>query len=257
MNKVAFGIIAVLALAVVCFVPMAEEEAAGQIYHEGTSVFKTGDSATFEIVYTLDKTEEKEIAITYSATVVDKAGKVQTSAVSPSTGTLESGEYKTLTVTVPSNAGKYTLKVEFFEDSKSTSTEEYAFTAVTAKTLTVNLKTDKVTLNMESFGVFFYVDGEKIEDSYSTVTLSRDGTGSVSYDWIADPAEGKHTFHVEAAGSISAIEGLNEVHTFYIGDNDYTLLTACAVIILIVLIIWAVTVYRKPVKNFGKPKARR
>jgi len=255
MNKAAFGIIAVLALAIVCFAPMADYDGAGQIYHEGTSVIEAGETSVFEIVYTLDTAEEA--TITYSATVVDKAGNVQASAVSPSTGSLESGEYKTLTVTAPSNAGKYTLKVEFLKNSEKDSTEEYAFSSVTAKTLTVNLKTDKVTLNMESFGVFFYVDGEKLEDSYSTVTLSRDGTGSVSYDWIADPAAGQHTFYVEAAGSVDAIKGLSEVHTFYIGDNDYTVWTALAIILLIALIIWGISVYRKPVKNFGKPKARR
>ncbi len=256
MNKVSFGIIAAFALAILCFAPMADYEAAGQIYHEGTSVIEAGETSAFEIVYTLDAAEEG-VSLSYSATVVDKAGNVQSSAVSPSTGSLESGEYKSLTVTAPEKAGKYTLKVEFLKNSEKDSTEEYAFSSVTAKTLTVNLKTDKVTLNMESFGVFFFVDGEKLEDSYSTVTLSRDGTGSVSYDWIADPAAGKHTFHVEAAGNVDAIKGLDEVHTFYIGDNDYTLFTALAIIVLIVVIIWGVSIYRKPVKNFGKPKARR
>jgi hypothetical protein len=68
---------------------------------------------------------------------------------------------------------------------------------------------------------------------------------------------GTHTFKVEPVGETTMISGLGVEHTFYSNDNDYAWLTALALIILILLLIWAYRVYRKPIKNFGKPKSRR
>ena len=53
------------------------------------------------------------------------------------------------------------------------------------------------------------------------------------------------------------ITGLGEEYTFYIGDNSYTAWIALLVIFVIILILVLVWVYRKPVKNYGKPKSRR
>ena len=255
MNKVAFGIIALMALAAVCLVP-AGVDGAGEIYHEGTNVFKVSTSEDFDIKLTLADSQASD-EIKFTAKVVDKSGNTQANAVSPSTGTLDSGVKTTLKVSVPSKVGEYTLVVEYLVDGVKDSEAKYVFKAVNPIVLTVNLKAEDVTLNLEEFGVYFYVDNEKIDDSYSTISLSADGTGSVSYDWIADPEPGKHTFSVKAVGGSSMIKGLDEEHTFYTADNDYTLVIVLSFVILIALIIWAIVVYRKPVKNYGKPKARR
>ncbi|MBR1452376.1 MAG: hypothetical protein IJ592_02630 [Candidatus Methanomethylophilaceae archaeon] len=254
MNKAAFGIMALLALAAFCLVP-AGADAAGEITHDGTNVYKVSTSEDFTIVYTYDAGQTGEI--TYSAKVVDKSGNTQSNAVSPSSGSLDSGFGETLTVSVPSKTGTYKLVVEYSLDDEKVSESEYVFKAVNPIVLTVNLTAEDATLNLEEFGVYFYVDGQKLDDSYKTITLSADGTGSVSYDWIADPQDSKHTFYVEAVGGASMIKGLDEVHTFYTADNDYTMIIVLAFIILIALIIWAVVIYRRPIKNYGKPKARR
>ena len=256
MNKVAFGIMALLAVAAICLVP-AGVDAQGEIIHDGTNVYKVSTSEDFDIKYTLSEGDEDK-AITYSAKVINKAGEVVSSGVSPSTGTLGSGEAEEVTVSVPKNPGEYKLVVEFLLDEVKDSQQEYVFNAVNPITLTVNLKADDVTLNLEDFGVYFYVDGEKIEDSFKTISLSYDGTGSVSYDWIANPDKSvPHTFYVKAVGETSMIQGLDEVHTFYAADNDYTMVIVIAFLLLVILIFYAVRIYRKPVKNFGKPKARR
>ena len=256
MNKVAFGIVALLALAALCFVPAGVDAATGEITHDGTNVYKVSTSEDFDIKFTADEADVGK-DIKYSAKVVDKSGNAQANAVSPSVGSLDSGVSQTLKVSVPSKVGEYTLSVDFTVDGEKKTTSEYVFKAVNPIVLKVNLKAEDVTLNLEEFGVYFYVDGQKLDDSYKTITLSADGTGSVSYDWIADPEDSKHTFYVEAVGGASMIKGLDEVHTFYTADNDYTMIIVLAFIILIALIIWAVVIYRRPIKNYGKPKARR
>ena len=254
MSKVALGILAFLALAAFCFVP-AGADAEGQITTDN-DIIKVSGTGTFDIVYTATGDDEGK-DITYSAKVVDKSGNTQSSAVSPSTGSLESGVAKELTVTAPKTAGKYTLEVEFLLDEETASTEKYTFKAVNPITLTVNLKAEDVTLNLDNFGVYFYIDGEKMEDSYTTVSLAADGTGSVSYDWVADPDTNKHTFYVDPVGGSQVITGLSEEHTFYAHDSDYSLVIGLAMMIVIILILVAVWVYRKPIKNYGKPKSRR
>ena len=263
MKNVTLGIMALLAVAVLCLAPTgaALDAAGAEIYPDGEDYFKVSTSEDFKVKYTLAELD-KDRTISFSAYVVNKAGETQSNAVSPSTGTLTDGIEKTLTVTAPKDAGVYKLVVEFSlkqsdEDIKKDNAS-YEFKAVNPIKLTVNLKADDVTLNLEEFGVYFYVDDKKMDDSYTTVTLAKDGTGSVTYDWVADPARGStHTFYVEAVGATDLIKGLGEVHTFYADDNDYSMIIAIAFIILIVLVILAIWIYRKPVKNFGKPKSRR
>lgn len=255
MNKVAFGFVALLALAAFCLVP-GIDAATGEITHDGTNVYKVSTSEDFDIKFTADEADVGK-DITYTAKVVDKSGTTQANAVSPSVGDLDSGVSKTLKVSVPSKVGEYTLVVDFSVEGEKKTTSEYVFKAVNPIVLKVNLKADDITLNLEEFGVYFYVDGNMIEDSYTTITLSADGTGTVSYDWIADPEPGRHTFSVKAVGGTSMIKGLDEVHEFYTEDNNYILVVVLAFAILIALIIWAIVIYRRPVKNYGKPKARR
>ena len=205
---------ALLALAAFCLVP-AGLDAAADIEHDGPDYFKVSTSESFDIKYTLDDADEGK-EITYSAKVINKAGDTQSSAVSPSSGSLENDVAKTLTVTAPSTAGKYTLVVEFYlqgeddADPLKKTESKYEFTAVNPIKLTVNLKAEDVTLNLEEFGVYFYIDGEKMEDSYTTVSLASDGTGSVSYDWIANPEPNStHHFQVKAVGGSGLIAGLD------------------------------------------------
>ncbi len=251
MSKVTLGILAFVALAACCLVPLGTTDA--QITTDDGDVIKVSGTASFDISYTTDSDKD----LTYSAKVIDKSGNTQSSAVSPSTGSLNSGEAKTLTVTAPSSAGTYKLVVEYLLDDEKASSEEYSFKAVNPIVLKVNLKADDITLNLEEFGVYFYIDGKKMEDSFKTVSLASDGTGSVSYDWIADPETSKHTFKVVPVGGSQVITGLNEEHTFYTSDNDYSLLIVLAFVILVILVVFVVRVYRKPVKNYGKPKSRR
>ena len=259
MKKLALGMMALMLVAAFCCVADVAD-ARGQIEHDGDNFIKVGGTSEFQIVYTLDAGDEGK-DISFTAKVVNRSGETQSNAVSPSSGSLDNGTAKTLVVTAPETAGNYELVVEFSvgsDDDVKKTEEKYAFKVINPIKLTVNLKATDSTLDLQSFGVYFYIDDMKMEDSYTTISLAYDGSGSVSYDWVADPAPNStHTFYVKAVGGESLIQGLDEVHTFYANDSDYSLVTALAVIILIVLIVVAIWVYRKPVKNFGKPKSRR
>ena len=45
--------------------------------------------------------------------------------------------------------------------------------------------------------------------------------------------------------------------TVYTSSNDYRLVEYLCIGVLVVLLIIAIWIYRKPIKNRGKPKARR
>ena len=258
-------------MAAVCLVPMVDASGDAFTPIEGDKVIAVEGSGDYTIMYSnpkLAEMTESDISISYTAKLVDSKGETQSNAVSPSTGDLENEEAAELKITAPKTAGTYTLEVVYkckvtdsedevqYEDE---TTEKMIIKVVNPVTLSVTLKGDVgSTLDPSGVGVFFYVDGEKVEDSYTTFTLNTNGTATVSYKLIDDLSDGSHTFKVVAAeGENAMIQGLGEEHTFYVGDKSYTALTALVIVVVVLLIVIMVWVYRKPVKNYGKPKSRR
>ncbi len=222
------------------------------------------EDAEFTIIYT--DSEHDEIDVTFDAKVVNSKGETVSDLVSPSTGDVDSGVSTVLTVTAPTDAGSYTLEVTYsgtytvdgVESDIEEVSDKFAFKAVNPITLTANISLKDPNVDLSGYGVYFWVDGEKMDDSYTTFSVSSNGSGSATYDWIADASNGKHTFWVESAnGGVVDVEGLDQKHDFYVGDNDYSVYIALVIIFVILAIILLVWVYRKPVKNFGKPKSRR
>lgn len=260
-----------MAMLAICFVPIAESDAAYKNI-DGDSVIGVDKKAEYDITYSnhdFDDKEDMSMSISYSAKFVDSTGSTVSNGVSPSSGSLDNGVSKTLTVSAPKTTGTYTLEVEYtadvtYTEDEETKTEEvkdtetFTIKVVTPITLKITLKNDSA-IDLSGFGVYFYVNGEKIEDSYTTVDLATKGTTTVSYEWITDSGRGEYKYHVEAAdsGTLVSIEGLGDEHTFYIGDNDYSVIIALLVIVIVLLALVMVWIYRKPVKNYGKPKSRR
>jgi len=228
-----------------------------------TDLVKTGGTLTFSIMY-FETEEFDSLEISYKAELKDGRGNVQSNAVSPSSGTLTNGTESTLTVTAPDAAGKYTLVVTFTAEKD----EEDAVT--TERTQTVNVVEPIVLsavlvnnskVDFTDFAVYFKVNGELIEDSRTLVTVSTGGTTTASYEWVVSALpNGSHTFQVVAGDENvggSSTTFLGGEGTFYVGYSDYGLLNILLVVLLIVLIIVIIYLYRKPVKNYGKPKSRR
>ena len=258
-------------MAAVCLVPMVDASDDAFTPIEGDGVIAVEGTGDYTIMYSnpkLAEMTESDISIEYDAKLVDSKGETQSNAVSPSSGYLQPEDAAALALTAPKTAGTYTLEVKYtckvtgaddeveYEDE---TIEKMIIKVVNPVTLSVTLKGDVgSTLDPSGVGVFFYVDGEKVEDSYTTFTLNTNGTATVSYKLIDDLSDGSHTFKVVAAeGENAMIQGLGEEHTFYVGDKSYTALTALVIVVVVLLIVVMVWVYRKPVKNYGKPKSRR
>lgn len=276
--KAAMVALVMMAAAMICLVPSDVE---GSVYHDITTesnVIGTGDDAEFDIVYNntdYDGYDNMNMSVSYTASLVDSNGNTVSSGVSPSSGDLDLGVAETLTVSAPDDAGTYRLIVEYEVSVTYTETDDegeteevtveldavqdtYTIYVVEPITLSVVL-TNGSELDLSSYGVYFVIDGERIDDSYQTITIATEGQVTVTYEWITLASSGEHTFYLEAddEGNIVEIEGLGEVHTFYIGDNSYTWLVVLLVVVIILLLVVMAWVYRKPVKNYGKPKSRR
>ncbi len=276
MNSKIMMAFALVALAAVFAVPLAESD--GDAFYDisGDNVIGTQDKEEYTISYTnhdYDDKKDMSMSVAYSAKLVDSSGSTVSSGVSPSSGDLTNGVSATVTVTAPKTAGNYELKVTYTPtitytgddgETVTVSTDDvkkeqsYKIKVVDPITLKVSLKNNS-EIDLTGFGVYFYINGEKIEDSYTTVDLSKEGTASVSYKWVTDSGNGKYTYMVMPAdsGNLVNITGLGEEQTFYLGDSSYTVWIVLLVVIIILLAFSLVWVYRKPVKNYGKPKSRR
>lgn len=275
MNTKIMMAVALVAMAAFCLAPLAESEA---VYYnvDGDSVIGTENKAEYTISYSnhdYDSYADVNMSVTYSAKLVDSSGSTVSSGVSPSSGDLTNDVSATVTVTAPKTTGSYKLVVEYKPTVSYTDSEgktvtvpsddlkketEFRIKVVTPITLSVTLKNDS-NIDLTGYGVYFYVNGDKVDDSYTTVNLAKEGTATVTYKWVTDSSNGKYSYSVQPAdsGNLVQITGLGEEYTFYIGDNSYTAWIALLVIFVIILILVLVWVYRKPVKNYGKPKSRR
>ena len=275
MNTKIMMAVALVAMAAFCLAPLAESEA---VYYnvDGDSVIGTENKADYTISYSnhdYDSYADVNMSVTYSAKLVDSSGSTVSSGVSPSSGDLTNDVSATVTVTAPKTTGSYKLVVEYKPTVSYTDSEgktvtvpsddlkketEFRIKVVTPITLSVTLKNDS-NIDLTGYGVYFYVNGDKVDDSYTTVNLAKEGTATVTYKWVTDSSDGKYTYSVQPAdsGNLVQITGLGEEYTFYIGDNSYTAWIALLVTFVIILIRVLVWVYRKPVKNYGKPKSRR
>lgn len=275
MNTKIMMAVALVAMAAFCLAPLAESEA---VYYnvDGDSVIGTENKAEYTISYSnhdYDSYADVNMSVTYSAKLVDSSGSTVSSGVSPSSGDLTNDVSGTVTVTAPKTTGSYKLVVEYkptvsYTDSEGKTVNvpsddlkkeiKFGIKVVTPITLSVTLKNDS-NIDLTGYGVYFWINGDKVDDSYTTVNLAKEGTATVTYKWVTDSSDGKYTYSVQPAdsGNLVQITGLGEEYTFYIGDNSYTAWIALLVIFVIILILVLVWVYRKPVKNYGKPKSRR
>jgi hypothetical protein len=202
----------------------------------------------------------------FTASLVNSSGTAQSSAVSPSSGTLSSSTYKyTVTVTAPSTSGQYYLKIVFYEDStKATKISEKTapLKVVDAIVLSATLKnTTETSLTMT---VYFMVNGTKIDDSEQSVTVaaasdsSTKGVKTVTYNYYTkDVGDFSFSLQSDDANVSEMVTGLGTTHKVYSSDDSYDFLTWFLAIVLVIMVIILVYIYRKPVVNTGKPKARR
>jgi hypothetical protein len=239
-------------------------DGASAVIEGETNLVKTGGSLTYQIMFYEDKPFET-LDLSYSAVLKDADGNTQSGAVSPSTGSLTNGVESTLTIKAPAAAGKYILTVTFTEkiDGGSATTTERTQTITVREpiTLTAVLKNNS-NVDFTDFAVYFRVDGVLVEESKQLITVKSGETTTVKYEWVTESiSNGAHAFQVVAGeeniGDYSGDVIVGGKGEFYVGHSDYGLINILLVVALIVMGIFLFYIYRKPVKNYGKPKSRR
>ena len=215
---------------------------------------KVGDRFEFTV-----SGDEDARAMDYTYALYDSSGK-KVPGTSPSYDK-DVSSHDTNSFDAPKEAGNYRLVVTFMDKDKKTVGERVIpVKVVEPVTLSVTLHNPgdaKRTLN-----VYFVVNGERMEDSgKDPITIEPKSSKTVTYEYVVRDLAATTTFYVEAAdetlgGDVVGL-GSEHSHTFYTAQNNYTFIEALVVIILLVVVIAAVWVYRKPVKNLGKPKSRR
>jgi hypothetical protein len=253
----------VLAAGAVLLESSPNADGASSVIKGETNIVKKGGTLSYDIMFYENESFDT-LEISYTAVLKNSEGTTQSNAVSPASGMLANGIESALKVTAPSVAGKYTLTVTFSErkDGGGTVTSEktQTITVLEPVTLSAVLKNNS-NVDFTDFAVYFYVDGELIDGSKKLITVASGNTTSVSYECVVESlSNGKHTFRVVAGEENigdykDVILGGNG--TFYVGHWDYGLVNILLAVFLIVLALGAIYLYRKPVKNYGKPKSRR
>ncbi len=259
--------IAVLALVLTAGAILLEDssdvDAASAIIKGDTNVVKTKGTLEYQIMF-YETDDFDTLEIKYSAVLKNSSGTNQSNAVSPSSGTLTNGVETTLKITAPSSPGKYTLVVTFTEkidDGDEVKVERsQTITVMEPITLSATLRNNS-NVDFADFAVYFYVDGEFVEGSKSLISVKAGETTTVTYDWVVDPLNnGKHTFKIVAGdeniGDYKDVI-LGGEGEFYVGHSDYGLVNILLGVFFIIMLIIVIYLYRKPVKNYGKPKSRR
>ena len=126
-------------------------------------------------------------------------------------------------------------------------------------TLTVKITNPTTSSLAITDGVFYFMlDGKKIDDSKTTKSIGIGDSATFTYELMGSSlSKGKHTYSLVAADSAYNVDGLAKEHTFYYDQGSMSAYTYLMVLLFIIVTVIAVWIYRKPVKNYGKPKARR
>jgi len=257
-----FATIAILLMSAGLVVLATDESSASSEAITGdTDTIKTGGTAEYTIQF-YESDSFSTLDITFVAKLVDSGGDTQVGDVDITSGSLTNGVKKTLTVTAPDVAGTYSLEVTFTEvidggegiDTNSSQTIHVVKPVTFSVTLTNN-----GTVNLTEVPVYFYVDGNKIDDSKTDVTVAAGEDTTITYEYAAlGLGNGSHTFKVLASENANVeLEGLGEETTFYHAQSSYSYATYIMAALFVIFLVFALYVYRKPIKNYGKPKARR
>lgn len=266
-QKLNFAIFAVALLALTGFAGVAiADDSSADSYASADVTFSASEvktSGTVTATLNFNEGDAGFSKVEYSATLLDSTGKNTSATITSPTGSSATVPFtKDLTVTAPSKAGTYTLKVVYTE-TIGTETKEYTVNkdlkVSEPVTLTVKITNPETSSLAITDGVFYFVlDNKRIEESKTTKSIAIGDTATFTYELLGSTlSKGKHTYSLVAADNAYNVDGLGKEHTFYYDQGNMNAYTYLMVLLFIIVTIIAVWIYRKPVKNYGKPKARR
>jgi hypothetical protein len=266
-QKLNFAIFAVALLALTGFAGVAiADDSSADSYASADVTFSASEvktSGTVTATLNFNEGDAGFSKVEYSATLLDSTGKNTSATITSPTGSSATVPFtKDLTVTAPSKAGTYTLKVVYTE-TIGTETKEYTVNkdlkVSEPVTLTVKITNPETSSLAITDGVFYFMlDNKRIEESKTTKSIAIGDTATFTYELLGSTlSKGKHTYSLVAADNAYNVDGLGKEHTFYYDQGNMNAYTYLMVLLFIIVTILAVWIYRKPVKNYGKPKARR
>lgn len=251
--------IGALAIVLAFGLTIADDASAMSYELSGVDFIEVGETDTFLLSYT-GMPEDAE----YVAKFIDSSGDSVPTAISSSSssGSLNKGDSdytKTITVTAPNEPGNYRLVVTILVDDEAVSNITAPLKVVEAITLSATLVNNDSA--ERALTIYFYINGEKIEDSKQDIVVPANGSEEVTFDYVVKNLSRETSFYIMAdeetfGGQVSGL-GPEYTHKFYSEQNNYTLIEAVAIIVLVIMAAIAIWIYRKPIKNYGKPKARR
>lgn len=175
-------------------------------------------------------------------------------------------------VSAPSTAGDYKFVVKFYNNEDKADEHfvaEREMSVYVVEPITIKVTFSNSSKNAVTFRAHLEIkEGDqwkRVEGSEQDVKVSAynpetetNGTGTYTFDYIVKNLDRTTTYRISPDSEIAkGIQGLEKEMHFYTSQNDYSFITWFLVIILIILIIVMIWIYRKPVKNFGKPKGRK
>ena len=251
-----FALIGAVAIAAAFgFIVISDDASAVSYDLSGDDFAEVDSSVTYTLAYDVDADTK------YTSKLIDANGNEMTSAVTSGTGTMykDSTTDKTITVRVPKEAGNYRLVVTLTNTNGDVlETITAPLKAVEPVVLSATLKND-ASAERELI-IYFVINGVKVEDSKQDITVPAKGTKEVTYHYVVrDVSDGEFYLIADDSSFGGQITGLGPDHThkFYVEDKSYTFLEVTAVVVLLIVVLLMIWVYRKPVKNYGKPKSRR
>lgn len=229
--------------------------------------YNVGQGKSTTATLRFNDTAENFSKVSWSAKLVNSSGSTS-GTLSPTTGSsTDASASWNVTVTAPNTSGDYTLTVTYteeFNDSSEKQTYEAKATLHVLEPITLSVTvSNSGNLAINNAKVYLYVDGVKVDDANvddnaKTLNVDAGATATVTYKYYnANLSHGEHTYYLSAGDASYNLNGLEVQHSFYYEQGNLDYMNWIMFLIIVILVIMGVWVYRKPVKNYGKPKARR
>lgn len=163
-----------------------------------------------------------------------------------------------ITVKMPNAPGTYTLYVTFSFADNTVRHKDWIISVVQPYVFSAQVLNEG-GVDVNDVTVSFLVDG--VLAGSKTVNLSAQSSAEVSYSWVtAGLADGQHVSEIRIDGDnefVTLYSGEKSyISTFYVGQQDYGGTNWFLGIVLAILALVLLWVYRKPVRNRGRPRGR-
>lgn len=215
----------------------------------GPLLLGTGESAEFELDVGTGNTA------TFVASLKD-SNQNSVGSLNLSYGTI-TGSAK-ITAVMPSTPGTYTLYVTFSFPDNTVRYKDWIITVVQPYVFNAQV-INEGDVAVNGITVSFLVDGVIVGSQ--VVNVSAQSSTEASYTWVTTGlSAGQHILEVRIDSEDQFVTlfsgGKSYITSFQVGQQDYGGTNWLMGILLAIMALALVWVYRKPIRNVGRPKGR-